>query len=176
MVASKIADLSYDGGLGAFIGASGALLLLGLQGGSHMAEAWWSRSPPLLLRPWMQSITGKGGRGGRQAADRAVLSAGGAVSEVEPLMTYSLEGCAVHLLYHMSGRSWQSHRRRRNFIDSFITKTATGVLASPRGRGRGHVRLAVLPWPRRFPSGLGRPVGGLPLTSPQARWRLGRVS
>ena len=158
-----------------FIGASGALLLLGLQGGSHTAVAWRCRSPPRPLRPWTRSITNKGGRGGRQAADRAVLPAERAVSEVEPLMTYSLEGCAVHLLYHQSGRSWQSCRRRHNFIDSFITKTATGVLASPRGRGRGHVRLAVLPWPQRFPSGAGRPEGRFLRDSPEASCLLGRV-
>ena len=88
----QLADLYYNGGLGAFIGASGALLLLSLQGGSHMAVAWWSRSPPLLLRPWTRSITDKGGRGGRQAADRVVLPAWKAVSEVEPTMTFSVGG------------------------------------------------------------------------------------
>ena len=72
----QLADPCYDGSLVPFIGASGALLLLGLQGGSHMAEAWWSRSPPRPVRPWTRSIADKGGRGGRPAADRAVLLQG----------------------------------------------------------------------------------------------------
>ena len=141
----QLAHPCYDGGLGAFIGASGALLLPGVQGGSHTAVVWKCRSPPLPARPWTRSIADKGGRGGRQAADRAVLPTGKAISEVEPAMTFSLEGCTVHPLYHWSGRFWQLCGRRRYFIDSFITKTATEVLASPRGRGRGHVRHAVLP-------------------------------
>ena len=86
------ADLCYDGCLPSFIGPSGALLRLGLQGGSHTAEAWWSMSPPWSVRPWTRSIVDKGGRGGRQAADRAVLPAERAVSEVEPTMTISIGG------------------------------------------------------------------------------------
>ena len=57
------ADLPYDGSLVPFIGASGALLLLGLRGGSHMTKAWRSRSPPWPVRPWTRSIADKGGRG-----------------------------------------------------------------------------------------------------------------
>ena len=72
----QLANPCYDGSLVPFIGASGALLLLGLQGGSHTAVAWRSRSPPLPLRPWTRSIADKGGRGGRPAADRAVLLQG----------------------------------------------------------------------------------------------------
>ena len=104
----QLADLCYDGGLAPFKGASGALLLLGVRGGSHTAVAWRSRSPPPPDRPWTRSIIDKVGRRGRQATDRAVLPAGTAVSVVEPTMTFSLEGCAVHLLYHQSRRSWQS--------------------------------------------------------------------
>ena len=85
-------DPCYDGCLPPFIGASGALLRLGLQGGSHMAVSWRSRSPQPSLRPWTRSIVDKGGRGGRQAADRAVLPAERAVSEVEPTMTFSFGG------------------------------------------------------------------------------------
>ena len=88
----QLADLCYDGGLAPFIGASGALLLLGVQGGSHTAVAWRSRSPPPWDRPWTRSIIDKVGRGGREAADRAVLLAGTAVSEVEPAMTFSVGG------------------------------------------------------------------------------------
>ena len=88
----QMAHLCYDGSLVPFIGASGALLRLGLQGGSHMAVAWWSWSPPPSVRPWTRSIVDKGGRGGRQAADRAVLPAGRAISGVEPAMTFSVGG------------------------------------------------------------------------------------
>ena len=45
-------DPCYDGCLLPFIGDSGALLRLGLQGGSHTAEAPWSWSPPRSIRPW----------------------------------------------------------------------------------------------------------------------------
>ena len=85
-------DPCYDGCLPPFIGASGALLRLGLLGGSQMAVAWWSWSPLPSVRPWTWSIVDKGGRGGRQAADRAVLPAERAVSEVEPTMTFSFGG------------------------------------------------------------------------------------
>ena len=77
---SRRVDPCYDGGTSPFIGASGALLRLGLQGGSHMAEAGWSGSPPASVRPWTWSIVDKGGRGGRQATDRAVLPTEWAVS------------------------------------------------------------------------------------------------
>ena len=53
------ADLFYDGCLVPFIGPSGALLRLGLQGGSYMAESGWSRSPPPSVRPWTRSIVDK---------------------------------------------------------------------------------------------------------------------
>ena len=86
------ADLCYDGCLVPFIGPSSALLWLGLQGGSHTAKARWSWSPPPSLCPWTQSIADKGGRGGRPAADRTVLPAEGAVSEVEPAVTFSVGG------------------------------------------------------------------------------------
>ena len=86
------ADPCYDGCLVPFIGPSRALLWLGLQGGSHMAEAGWSWSPPRCLRPWTRSMVDKGGRSGRQAADRAVLPAERAVSEVDPTMTFSVGG------------------------------------------------------------------------------------
>ena len=86
------ADLCYDGCLVPFIGPSGALLRLGLQGASHTAEARWSWSPPRSLCPWTRSIVDKGGHGGRLAADRAVLPAERAVSEVEPAMTFSIGG------------------------------------------------------------------------------------
>ena len=74
--AIRKADLSYDGSLVPFIGASGALLLLGVRGGSHMAVAWRSKSPPPFVRPWTRSIANKDGRGGRPPADRAVLLQG----------------------------------------------------------------------------------------------------
>ena len=86
------ADPCYDGCLVPFIGPSGALLRLGLQGGSHTAETRWSWSPPPSLCPWTRSIAEKGGRGGRPAADRAVPLVEGAVSEVEPAVTFSVGG------------------------------------------------------------------------------------
>ena len=98
-------------------------------------------------RSWTRSIVDKVGRGGRQAANCAEQLAWSAVSGVELTMTIFSEGCAVQLLYHQRGRSLLSWNRRHNFIDSFITKTAKGVLASPRGCGIGHVRPVVLPWP-----------------------------
>ena len=57
-----------------------------------MAEAGWSWSPPWRVRPWTRSIVDKGGRGGRQAVDRAVLPVERAVSKVEPVMTFSFGG------------------------------------------------------------------------------------
>ena len=137
--------------------------------GSHTAVARRSWSSPLLKPPCTRSIRDKVGHGGRQATDRAERLAGVAVIVVEPTMTIFLERCAIQPLYHQRGKSQLSWRRRRNFIDSFITKTAKGVPVSLCGCCRGHVRPAVLPWPRSFPTGMRRPVEGFLLTYLQAR-------
>ena len=88
----QMAELCYDGSLVPFIGASGTLLLLGLQGGSHTAVARWSRSPPRPVHPWTRSIADKGGVVADMQPTALVLSAERAVSEVEPAMTISVGG------------------------------------------------------------------------------------
>ena len=131
----------YGGAPAPFIGAPGSILVLV---GSHMPVARRSGSPPRLIRPWTRSIRAKVARRGRQAADGAERLAGAAEVVVEPTMTIFLERCAVQPLYHQRGKSWLSGRRRRGFVDSFITRMATGMLASPCGCCRGHVRPAAL--------------------------------
>ena len=131
----------YGGAPAPFIGAPGSILVLV---GSHMPVARRSGSPPRLIRPWTRSIRAKVARRGRQAADGAERLAGAAEVVVEPTMTIFLERCAVQPLYHQRGKSWLSWRRRRGFVDSFIIRMAAGMLASPCGCCRGHVRPAAL--------------------------------
>ena len=131
----------YGGAPAPFIGAPGSVLVLV---GSHTPVAWRSGSPPRLVRPWTRSIRAKVARRGRQVAGGAGRLAGAAEVVVEPTVTIFLERCAVQPLYHQRGKSWLSGRRRRGFVDSFITRMATGVLASPCGCCRGHVRPAAL--------------------------------
>ena len=120
-----------------------------------------SWSPPWSVCPWTRSIVDKGGRGGRQAADRAVLPAERAVSGVEPPMTFSFGGL-----------------RRTPALSRFIVRV--------EGPGSGAAGRAALltplspKWQRgclRHHVGVAEPMCGLPYflghnVSPQARGAL----